>query len=82
MILPTEPTAKLSRKPSQWRFMDGETDHLTNREVFDKKFWIAHGTFLNGIIYLAELTHQGLAHHRCVEGNINRAASSARGDLS
>ena len=37
MILPTEPTAKLSRKPSQWRFVDGETDHLTNREVFDKE---------------------------------------------
>jgi hypothetical protein len=68
MILPTEPTAKLSHKPSQWRFMHGETDHLTNREVFDKKFWIAHGVFLDSIIYDAELTHRGLAHHRCIEG--------------
>ena len=48
--------------------MHGETDHLTNREVFDKKFWIAHGIFLDSIIYDAELTHQGLAHHRCVAG--------------
>jgi hypothetical protein len=71
LILPTEPTAKLSHKPSQWRFMHGETDHLTNREVFDKKSWIARGIFLDSIIYDAELTRQGLAHHRCVAGHIN-----------
>jgi hypothetical protein len=71
LILPTEPTAKLSHKPSQWRFMHGETDHLTNREVFDKKFCIARGIFLDSIIYDAELTRQGLTHHRCVEGHTN-----------
>ena len=71
MILPTEPTAKLAHKPSLWRFMDGETDRLTHREVFHKRFWIAHRIFLKNMIYDAELTHQGQAHHGCVEGNIN-----------
>jgi hypothetical protein len=61
LILPTEPTAKLSHKPSQWRFMHSETDHLTNREVFDKKFWIVQGIFLDSIIYDAELTPPGTA---------------------
>jgi hypothetical protein len=59
MILPTEASAKLSHEPSHWRFMDGETDHLTNRKVFDRKFWIAHGMFLNNIICDAELTQPG-----------------------
>jgi hypothetical protein len=57
LILPTEPTAKLSHKPNQWRFMQGETDHITNREVFDNRIWIAHGIFLDSIIHDAELTH-------------------------
>jgi hypothetical protein len=71
LILPTEPTAKLSHKPSRGRFMHGETDRLTSREVFDRRFWIAHGIFQDSIIHDAELTHQGLAHHRCVEGHMN-----------
>jgi hypothetical protein len=79
MIAPTETTIKPAHKPSQWRLMDAETDHLTNHEVLDKKFWVAHGLFLDSIIYDAELTHQGLAHHRCVEGNINLGQRPSRG---
>ena len=81
MILPTETTIKPAHKPSQWRLMDAETDHLTNHEVFDKKFWVAHGIFLDSIIYDAELTHQGLAHHRCVEGNVNLGQHPSRAEI-
>jgi hypothetical protein len=79
MVRSTVATKTVS-KPSPWRALS-ETDHLTNREVFDKKFLSVHGTFLASIVYDAELTHQGLAHHRCVEGNINLGEHPSRGDV-
>jgi len=81
MSLAIEPAVKRPPKPNPWRLLDGETDHLSNREVFDKKFWAVHGMFLDSIIYDAELTHQGLAHHRCVEGNINLGQHPSRGEI-
>ena len=40
------------------------------------------GSFWTALFHDAELTHEGLALHRCVEGNINPGAESiARGDL-
>lgn len=37
--------------------------------VWNKKFALAHAAYLGAIIYDEEMTHQGLAHHKCVEKN-------------
>jgi hypothetical protein len=42
----------------------------TNHEMFhDKTLILAESAWLGAITYDVELTHQGLAHHRCVEQN-------------
>lgn len=38
-------------------------------KVWNKKFTIAHAAYLGSIVYDAEVTHQGLAHHKCLEKN-------------
>jgi hypothetical protein len=44
--------------------------HWSNsNRVWTKKFILAHGILLASGVYDAEVTHQGLAHHRCVEKN-------------
>jgi hypothetical protein len=35
--------------------------------IFTKTFLTLHGVFLAATVYDLEMTHQGLAHHRCVE---------------
>lgn len=37
------------------------------RPTLTKPFLIAHGAWFASIVYDSELTHAGLAHHRCVE---------------
>lgn len=44
-----------------------------------KTFWAAHGIFLAATVYDVEITHAGLAHHRCVEAGENPHPS--RGEL-
>jgi hypothetical protein len=44
----------------------------TNRQAFHDKTWlVAQTAWLGTIVYDSELTHQGLAHHNCVEKNGN-----------
>lgn len=45
-----------------------------------RNFWLAHAGLLAATIYDEEVTHQGLAHHNCVEANVNPPYPS-RGDL-
>jgi hypothetical protein len=55
-----------------WTFgaPDAPAPLRTNREAFRDKTWLAAQTvWLGAIVYDSELTHEGLAHHRCVEGN-------------
>jgi hypothetical protein len=37
--------------------------------VWNKKFTLAHAAYFGAIVYDVEMTHQGLAHHKCVEKN-------------
>ena len=48
--------------------------------VWNKKFVSAHAAYLGAIVYDAEVTHQGLAHHKCLEGNGGDPTPS-RGEL-
>lgn len=44
-------------------------------------FWIAHAGLLAATIYDEELTHAGLAKHKCVEGNPDLSYHPTRGQL-
>ena len=48
-------------------------------KVLDKKFVLLHTLFLGSVVYDSEVTHQGLAHHKCVEAYGKPYPS--RGDL-
>lgn len=50
------------------------------RTVWNKKFVSAHAAYLGAIVYDAEVTHQGLAHHKCREGTGGDPTPS-RGEL-
>jgi hypothetical protein len=52
---------------------------LTTPVIWNKKFIAVHAAFLGSIVYDAELTHQGLAHHDCVEANPNFGDHPGRG---
>jgi hypothetical protein len=55
-----------------WTFgsPDAPAPLRSNREVFHDRTWLATQSFwLGTIVYDSELTHQGLAHHNCVEGS-------------
>jgi hypothetical protein len=49
--------------------------------VLNKKFIAVHAAFLASIVYDAELTHQGLAHHKCVESNTELGPHPGRGTI-
>jgi hypothetical protein len=51
----------------------------TNSEVFHNRiFVISHAVWLGSIVYDVELTHQGLAHHNCIEANLNAGEHPGR----
>ena len=54
----------------------------TNREVLHDKTWLATQAFWAGaIVYDTELTHQGLAHHRCSETTVQLGPYPSRGAI-
>ncbi|HTV56372.1 MAG TPA: hypothetical protein VMI06_15825 [Terriglobia bacterium] len=54
---------------------------VRDQKVFNKKFIAAHVALLGSIVYDSELTHQGLAHHECVEANSYLGLHPSRGEL-
>ena len=83
VILPEVPAPLEPKKPGFWTFGSWEDDHplRTNGEILHDKTWRVTQTFwLGAIAYDVELTHQGLAHHKCVENSWEDPHPS-RGDL-
>lgn len=76
--LPDNPQPQPKQK-SEWQ------SQLTSRtwhETFTgKTFWFVHGLYLTTWVIDAEVTHQGLAHHKCTEANGNLPAYPSRGQL-
>src|SRR3984885_1228133 len=61
---------------------DFDAPMRSNRQAFHDKTWISAQAFwLAAIIYDSELTHQGVAHHNCVEGNLALDEHPSRGSL-
>ena len=54
---------------------------LRNDSVVNKKFIVAHAVLLGSLVYDAELTHEGLAHHKCVEANPYLGVHPSRGEI-
>ncbi len=53
----------------------------TKTTVFNKMFVTTHAVYLASIVYDGELTHEGLAHHRCEEANPNFGTHPSRGEF-
>ncbi len=51
------------------------------QKTFTNRFVIAHSVYLASIVYDVEVTHAGIAHHNCQEGNPDLASRPSRGDL-
>jgi hypothetical protein len=60
---------------------DGSRPAAMYKGIWNKKFIAVNAAFLGSIVYDVELTHQGLAHHNCVEGNPLLNSHPTRGDL-
>lgn len=58
------------KKESSWKYLWDGREARTNREVFHEPYYVASTlVFAASLVYDTELTHAGLAHHKCVEGN-------------
>jgi hypothetical protein len=49
--------------------------------IWDKKMLAAHLFLAGSIVFDVEATHQGIAHHMCVEGNSDLNRKPSRGEL-
>jgi hypothetical protein len=58
-----------------------QSEPVFNERFINKKFLAVHAVFLASIVYDAELTHQGLAHHKCVESNPDLGTHPSRGRI-
>lgn len=78
---PDAPAPIVSNSPT-WKLE--ETPLLSPRRldpIWDRKMWAAHIVLAGSMIFDVEMTHQGLAHHQCVEGNNSLEAKPSRGEL-
>jgi hypothetical protein len=50
-------------------------------KTFTRTWVIAHSVFAASIVYDAEVTHTGIAHHKCVEQNSDLPRHPSRGEL-
>ena len=60
---------------------DRNADQLAKRRLFTKTWVGAYSFYLGTIVFDVETTHQGLAHHRCQEGNLELGPRPSRGEL-
>ena len=83
--LPSAPSAVPSLKPDPvvWNLTELKQPEAALRPdpIWDKKAWGMQIFFAGSIIFDVEATHQGIAHHRCVEGNSALRQKPSRGEL-
>lgn len=62
--------------------VDNGLHPLPWRKAFkQKRFYIPMTIALTSVVYDTELTHEGIAHHRCIEGNPDLHIYPSRGEL-
>jgi hypothetical protein len=84
--LPDAPSARFSTPsiPFEWDLGHQTQQAITpppRIPIWDKKMWAAHIVFAGATLFDAEVTHEGLANHRCAEGNIDLGPSPSRKEL-
>lgn len=69
--LPNAPQPQGPEAAGFWTFrgLDGPVLRTNREAIHDKTLLGAEAFWLGSIVYDAELTHQGLAHHKCVEAS-------------
>jgi hypothetical protein len=83
---PDNPSVQLSTTstPFSWN-LDQPATHLKSiprpLPVWDKQMWLVHGVFAGATVFDIEVTHEGLAKHKCVEGNLELGQHPSRKDL-
>ena len=78
--LPDAPQPQPVKKCGPWSCWNPTT--RPTKEVFkDKTFLAVVSTDAAVIVFDNEMTHEGLAHHKCVEGNPNLPMHPSRGQL-
>ena len=75
-----DPLPAITYEPKRVKEKEPEPP-ITGAGVWNKKFIAVHAAFLGSIVYDAELTHQGLAHHNCVEANPNLGSHPSRAEI-
>ena len=63
---------KALRPSSSSAFADVKEGGFHTRTV-SRKFLLAHGVWLAANVFDIEMTHEGMAHHKCVEGGFGGA---------
>lgn len=83
VTVPENPRPQPRARAGFWSFRAPDDPVLrTNREAFHDKTWaVTQSVWLAAIVFDAEATHQGLAHHNCVEGDIVGSPHPGRGEL-
>ena len=79
-----EPFKFIRPKATFWSAGDADAPYplRTSYEVWHDRTWrTTQAIWLGAIIYDVELTHAGLAHRRCVEGNRNLSQHPSRQGL-
>jgi hypothetical protein len=81
--LPDAPSATVSLQPGTWSLSEAKQSAAPARPdpVWDKKMWAAHIILAGSMIFDVEMTHQGVAHHQCVEANTNVPRQPSRSEL-
>jgi hypothetical protein len=74
--LPETPQPQMLLQPAP----PPEISQRARPTVWNKKFIAAHAAYLGAIVYDIEVTHQGLAHHKCLE-KTGGDPSPSRGEL-
>lgn len=81
--LPDAPSSSDSLEPVAWSLTELKQPEPAPRldRVWDKKTWAAHIVLASSMIFDVEMTHEGIAHHRCEEGNSDLKAHPSRSEL-
>jgi hypothetical protein len=76
------PENALAVKSSQYGGYQRDKDRLPEAPgALTRKFLFAHGVYLASNVFDIEMTHQGLAHGKCLEGGFDGSGRPSRGEL-
>lgn len=67
-----------------WRLsnpVESQQHNFIRPPIWDKKMLVADMVLASSMLLDTEVTHEGIAHHRCEEGNLSLPGHPSRGEL-